>query len=341
MRMNTTTLLLAIVTIGMSVGSAQDDFGLDYAPETDGDRLAEAIDSGSVAAVRRLLDDEGISAKTMVYESPALHWAAWDGRYYVIKLLIDRGADVNQAEQDGYTALMAAGSVGNDRIAGLLLDKGAKIDGVEKTYGMSTLQLACEGGNEKIVAMLLDRGANINHIDNYGGNCLEEAAFSGSKAVVELLRAKGLGTKWPLHVACGLGDIEEVKELIAAGNEVDKANDGWKNTPLHFAAGAGHLPIAKLLVEKGAKLDSRNVLGATMLHVAASYDQLDVCRWLVKQGVDINALDADGSTPMDWAGETTTAYLERLGAEWGGLIEEDLVEPGSDETEEDATDADE
>lgn len=304
--------------------SAQDDFDF----ETPGDQLASAIDSGSVAAVRRLLDS-GNSPNTVVYESPALMWAIWGDRYFVTKLLIDRGADVNLPDTEGYTSLMAACSGKNLKIAKLLLDKGADINAVDLTYGMSALQSACEAGNEKVVDLLIERGADVNHIDKYGGNCLEEAAFYGRKAIYEKLLAKGVKSRWPLHVACGLGDAEQVKKLLANGadvnqpadvnqtNDVNQPNGGWKNTPLHFAAGAGHVEIGELLVERGASLDTKNVLGGTPLHVSGAADTVEFAKWLVKQGADINAKDEQGGTPLDWSLGDAYDYLDEAGADHG------------------------
>lgn len=316
---------LALLTIVLPVvcGAnvrAQDE--LDF--ENEGDRLATAIDSGSVASVRRLLD-EGMSPNTLVYDSPPLLWAIWDERFYVVKLLLERGADVNLPDEEGYTSLMAACSMSNPRIAKLLLDNGADINAVELTYGMNALQSACEAGDEKIVDLLLKHGANLNHVDKYGGNCLEEAAFYGYGSIVEKLRGKGLTSDWPLHVACGLGDVERVKKLLAEGAKVDEPNNGWKNTPLHFAAGGGHVDVAKVLVEQGAKLDATNVLGAQPLHVCAGADTLEFAKWLVAEGVDMNVPDYDGNTPLDWAAEQVYDFLEAQGAEFG-VVEYDIEE---------------
>ena len=318
--LNTTLLLLGLLAL-MPAAGAQD-----FELETDGDRLAEAIDSGSVSAVRRLLDS-GVSANTLVYDSPPLQWAIWDEKYYVVKLLIDRGADVNLPDEDGYTSLMCACDMSSKRIVDLLLDKGADINAVELTYGMSALQSACSAGDEAIVDLLLERGADINHIDKHGANCLEEAAYYGHNGVVEKLKAKGLKSDYPLHIACGIGDLEEVKKQLAAGKKADEASQGWEYTPLHFAAAGGHLEIAKLLVENGAKIDVKNKLGATLVHEAASADHLELLKWLVAQGADINAKDEEGSTPLDWSSGESATYLEEIGAEYG---EYDDFEPEGD-----------
>ncbi len=177
-------VVISLFLVAAQVAPAQDDL----AEERSGNQLATAIDSGSVAAVRRLLDS-GTSPDTMVYGAPAIMWAVWDDRYYVAKLLVDRGADVNRCDAEGYTSLMSACGTSNLRIVKLLLDNGADVNVVERTYGMSALQSASEAGDEEIVDLLLARGADVNHLDKFGGNCLEEAAFYGNGAIVQKLRA--------------------------------------------------------------------------------------------------------------------------------------------------------
>ncbi|MCO6045092.1 ankyrin repeat domain-containing protein [Aeoliella sp. ICT_H6.2] len=324
-------LLLCIGLLVVRPATAQNPFDdstagnpfaqMEEAAETPGDQMAAAIDSGSIAAVRRLLD-AGMSPDTMVYGGPALQWATYDDRYYVVKLLVDRGADVDLTDEYGNTTLMVASSQGSVKIVKLLLDKDANVNAVEKLYGLSALQNACEAGNDEVFDLLVEHGADIKHVDKYGGNCLEEAAFSGAKSIVEKLQAKGLKSKWPLHVAAGLGNTEQVKKLLADGADPSKANDGWKNTPLHFAAGAQHLEVAKLLKEKDANLDAKNVFGATPLHYAANEDNLEFAKWLVEQGADINAVDEEGMTVRDWSGEQVDEYLGTKGAEYGEWEEE-------------------
>lgn len=286
-----------------------------------GAQMATAIDSGSVAAVRRLLDG-GMSPNILVYDEPAMQYAIWGDHYYVVKLLVDRGADVNSTGEDGFTSLMGAALVGNIRIAKFLLDKGADIDAVDKTYGLTVLQNACDKESEAVFDLLVKRGADIQHVDKHGGNCLEEAAFNGANSIAEKLRAKGLKTKWPLHVACGLGEMEQVNKLLAEGVDASQANDGWKNTPMHFAANNGHLAVAKLLKEQGAEVNAKNLLGATPLHYAAENDDIAMTKWLLEQGADINAADEDGMTPRDWSGAEADEFLASKGAKYGEWADE-------------------
>ena len=98
-----------------------------------------------------------------------------------------------------------------------------------------------------------------------------------------------------IHDATRTGDIEVVKQHIAAGTDVNAktALDKW--TPLLLAAWYGHKEIADLFIANGA---------------------------------DVNANGADGRTPLDWAikyKRTETADLLR---KHGGKTAEELKAEG-------------
>lgn len=74
----------------------------------------------------------------------------------------------------------------------------------------------------------------------------------------QLLEAEGVNVdeadeegRTALHFACGYGEIECAKALIAAKAKLD-AVDNNKNTALHYAAGYGQAESCKLLVERWA-----------------------------------------------------------------------------------------
>ena len=67
-----------------------------------------------------------------------------------------------------------------------------------------------------------------------------------------------------IHDAAEDGNVEAVKQRLAAGTDVNaKNNDG--RTPLHFAAMQGHKELAELLITKGADVNVKNAFGRTPL----------------------------------------------------------------------------
>ena len=56
----------------------------------------------------------------------ALHMAANSGKKDVVQVILDAGADINMAKQDGRTALSSARASGYRDIAKILIDRGAQ-----------------------------------------------------------------------------------------------------------------------------------------------------------------------------------------------------------------------
>ena len=71
----------------------------------------------------------------------------------------------------------------------------------------------------------------------------------------------------PIHDAAKAGNIEVVKQHIAAGTDVN-AKDFIGYTPLHGAAAEGHKEIAELLIANSADLNAQSVGGNTPLDFA-------------------------------------------------------------------------
>ena len=59
-----------------------------------------------------------------------------------------------------------------------------------------------------------------------------------------------------IHDAAEKGNIEAVKQHIAAGTDVNVKDDALEWTPLFMAAAWGHKEIAELLLANGARLIS-------------------------------------------------------------------------------------
>ena len=88
-----------------------------------------------------------------------------------------------------------------------------------------------------------------------------------------------------IHDAAGFGNIEAVKQHLAAGADVNAKNEakgGW--TPLHFAAANGHKEIAELLIDNGADVNAKNDSGKRPLDWAWITKHDEVADLLRKHG---------------------------------------------------------
>ena len=98
-----------------------------------------------------------------------------------------------------------------------------------------------------------------------------------------------------IHKAADDGNIEAIKQHIAAGTDVN-SNDEW--TPLHAAA---NKETAELLIAKGADINAKDNLGGTPLFWAALEGNEEVAELLIRQGADVNAAGPKGWTALHWA----------------------------------------
>jgi ankyrin repeat protein len=102
-----------------------------------------------------------------------------------------------------------------------------------------------------------------------------------------------------IHDAAGEGNIEAVKQHIAAGTDVDAKTRG--ETPLLWAARFGQSQVAELLIAEGADVNAKNVVGQTPLHWAAMAGHKEIIELLIAAGADVNAKTKRGDTPLDLA----------------------------------------
>ena len=102
----------------------------------------------------------------------------------------------------------------------------------------------------------------------------------------------GCGPSVDIHQACKDGNIEAVKQYLAAGWDVN-ARDKSSLTPLLLAASFRNDDIAKLLISSGANVSAKCNFGTTPLH----YCGKEIAELLIAKGADVNAMSGSG-TPL-------------------------------------------
>ena len=209
-------------------------------------------------------------------------------------------ASINAPDKDGLTPLHIALLKGNDKVAALLIQKGADVKAPDKE-GKTPLHYA---RSAEIAALLIEAGADVKAPDKDGYTPLHEAAARGKNKVAALLIQNGADVKapgkdgyTPLHEAAARGKNKVAALLIQNGADVKApGKDGW--TPLHFAAAEDKDKVAALLIQNGAKVDARNEDDWTPLHVAAAEDKDKVAALLIQNGAKVDARNEDDWTPL-------------------------------------------
>lgn len=130
---------------------------------------------------------QGKDASAEARSAPKIHRAAADGQIGPVSEAIKKDPQaVRLQDSSGYTALHHAAIGGHADIVELLLESGAKIDGIG-SRGETPLFLAASTGYVDVVKVLAAAGANVNKMSAEGRTPLHRAAMSGDLAVVQAL----------------------------------------------------------------------------------------------------------------------------------------------------------
>ncbi len=161
-------------------------------------------------------------------EDTPLHVSSYNGHLNIVKLLIEKGSDVNFRNRRKQTPLHLAIFNGHSDVIEYLISKGADIDAPENE-GSNPASWAAYTGQIKILEILMKLGANIHGKDHANNTCLHWAAYKGHTDIVELLvnlsadpNEKNSRGETPLDCAVSTGKIETVLFLLKyrkAGNE--------------------------------------------------------------------------------------------------------------------------
>ncbi|KAM0465253.1 hypothetical protein ACHAPV_002252 [Trichoderma viride] len=177
----------------------------------------------------------------------------------IVRLLLGKGVDVEAKDNAGRTPLSWAAWRGNEAMVKLLLEKGADVKA--KNARRAPLSWAAEGGNVSIINLLIYKGAELEAKDTaYYRTPLSWAAVQGNKATIQLLLEKGADIeakdkigRTPLLLAVESGNEANVKLLVEKGAAIEAKDVKYGRTPLSWAAESGNEAIMKYLVRNGAK----------------------------------------------------------------------------------------
>ena len=239
--------------------------------------IKNAILKNDIDAVTKYLDKETNLDLQNGKWSSLIVLASSSNLPEIVKLLIERGANVNQylEHEKNVTPLYISVVRKHREVANLLLANGAVLD----LYSAAFL------GKVEVVKDYLEQNGNIS-VGKYQGITL-------------------------IHTAAWNNQLEMTQYLITCGAKVNSQDD-YGRTPLHFAASNPEgIKLIELLIDNGAKLDAiasrsftisgNKCLNGTPLHVAARLNYPDIAEALIIRGANINATYMRGKTPLHTA----------------------------------------
>lgn len=286
--------------------------------------LYAAIRRNDLTAVSRMLaTDIDISVTDSFGESP-LMYAALHAGPEIVKGLLDYGADPNEANHAGATALMRA--TANRASVRILIGSGARVDARSERGRTALLIAARRPGSRPVVRDLIWSGANPNAKDVRGVTPLMEAARAGdTQSMRELIKAGARinetrnNGRTALMAAVRSRRQEAVWFLIdrdadANVQALEGVSSNSNDTALTMAAGRGVPGIVRALIGANADLEARNAMGYTALMQAACSDYVNaaIVRALLVAGAAISPKGVDGETALTLArqrGGTETVQL--------------------------------
>ena len=304
-----------------------------YKKKVNIETVQNAIADGADVNVK---DDEGISA---------LYYAAGDAEDKIVKILIDNGANVDEKENEyGTTPLMSAIDRGKSEqriaIVTLLIERGADVNAKSKTLEQTPLIHAAQYNQKTITKILIDNGADVSAKDKNWKTPLDYAAKMGHKEIVAILRkhdakesedfilVQNAKANKALIDAARSGNLQEVKQHLEKGADVNAKDKSFQWTLLQWAISRGHKEVAKLLISKGADVNTMDGNGHTPLHRTAQFSRNEIAELLIANAADVNRLDKAERTPLDLAIQFKTPKTANLLRKHGGKTREELEAEG-------------
>ena len=248
---------------------------------------------GDAATVRDLITrGAAVNAKNDV-GATALMWAVADAD--TSRTLVEQGADVNARSEDGRTPLlMAAGSAGSTATVKLLLERGAQVNvSAPSLFGASTpLVEAAYIGNEDAFRLILDAGADLKVGAPVALLLSQRAAC---RWCVDALAARLPEQAWtPMLVMSmpPIGPALGAPQLLERGASVEPRDPAGRNL-LMLAAASEAMPVeaVKALIARKLDVNEQTASGETALNLARRHGrETPVVRALLDAGARDEAL---------------------------------------------------
>lgn len=226
--------------------------------------------------------------------------------------LLEKGANVNLIDGNGFTPLGISIKDGNYNLAKLLLEKYNANPDIENEQRETPLIILSRQDNPDIelIKILLNKGVNLNAQDKDGNTALIECTKSSAKKCVELL------VKHRADTNIKNNDGDTALTLISGKFVAD----------FHTAS----LDVLSILIKHGADINAKDSEGQTPLIISANklreriakMETLGLPRFdksayhtmgtLLKHKADINAQDDYGRTALMYtmeSGDFNNSYL--------------------------------
>lgn len=259
--------------------------------------LLIAVSKNNISMVQFLLDRGADANFNGNEEFSLLELAASNGYREIVKLLLDYGASKIQGRvysKDYNSPLLSAVNNRHYDVMKLLLERGIDVNQRRTCSGGTALHGAVHNGDIQAVGILL----KVHGIDVTIKNCVGKTALdlsAGNLEIGELILSfmiqHDIKPEMPTLVkAIEDGNVLAVKYLLKNKADPNYRLTPTSDTPLCHAIAKNNTTIARLLVEYGANVDQLGAHGMTPLQLAVQQNRVPLVDLLFEYRANVNAI---------------------------------------------------
>ena len=175
------------------------------------------------------------------------------------------GADIHQIDEAGNNAFTLAACSGFIELMSHLAQQGIDIHLVNR-LGDNAFTLAAEGGDLALCQWLWQKQLNIHQVNDKGHNALTLAVMAGSLPLVQ----------WLYTLPIDRQQVSNTPYLVYANYSFDA---------LSLAVGYGHIDIAQWLGQQDPQVNHCSDLNSALLTLAISNGHLPAVEWLYQNSI--------------------------------------------------------
>ncbi len=265
------------------------------------------LEKGNVADINQKYPD--------LQEATLLHIAVMEDNSDLLKLLLEKGAQVNVKDKEDKTPIDLAAEKGKTALLKVFLEKGNVADINQKYTGRNDdatlLHIAVMEDNSDLLKLLLEKEAKVDSMNKGNKTPIDLAIDQENTALLKLFVEKGklvdINKKFGpyqeslLHIAVSKDDPNLVEALLEKDADVNSMNSS-NETPISIAIDQGKIKSREVFIKKGKlaidkKLD--NYHGNTLLHIAVMADDLEFVQYLLQAGVNPELENDSDQTPLE------------------------------------------
>ncbi|EOQ98058.1 ankyrin repeat protein [Leptospira wolbachii serovar Codice str. CDC] len=248
-------------------------------------------------------------------ESTLLHFAIEKKDINLAKLLIEKGANVNDLDSYGNTALMASIKYDLDELTELILKSNIDLN-IKDKFGESafTICFSKRNINLRLLDLLLEKGADINVKNTEGENALfiliKRSALNKKEAFYYLLQNKinlkteNLEGNAIIHEVSRYDNTQDdpyyITEIVKKGENINRiSNNSYGTTVGHIAASENCINILNYFIAQKGNINIKlKSTWDTPLTLASYWGHYQPCILLLKNRAKINETDKEGNTAL-------------------------------------------